>query len=71
MIDVGIGVRQLFRIMTTMGVPSSSEITMKKRERELFKPMVDVARDSCYEAITKGMFRNKVIMQIPELLLRV
>lgn len=53
MIDVGIGVRQLSRLMTIMGVPSSSERRMKKRERELFKPMVDVARDSCHEAITK------------------
>ncbi|CAC5421914.1 unnamed protein product [Mytilus coruscus] len=51
--DVGIGVRQLSRLMTIMGVPGSSERTMKKRERELFKPMVDVARDSCHEAITK------------------
>ncbi|CAC5406552.1 unnamed protein product [Mytilus coruscus] len=53
MIDVDIGVRQLARLMTIMGVPGSSERTMKKRERELFKPMVDVARDSCHEAITK------------------
>ncbi|CAC5425751.1 unnamed protein product [Mytilus coruscus] len=36
-----------------MGVPSSTERTMKKRERELYKPMVDVARDSCHEVIAK------------------
>ncbi|XP_052075942.1 uncharacterized protein LOC127714036 [Mytilus californianus] len=60
MIDVGIGVRQLSRLMTIMGVPGSSERTMKKRERELFKPMVDVARDSCHEAITKECSETRI-----------
>ncbi|CAC5380286.1 unnamed protein product [Mytilus coruscus] len=60
MIDVGIGVRQLSRLMTIMGVPGSSERTMKKRKRELFKPMVDVARDSCHEAITKECSETRI-----------
>ncbi|CAC5388590.1 unnamed protein product [Mytilus coruscus] len=60
MIDFGIGVRHLARLMTIMGVPGSSERTMKKRERELFKPMVDVARDSCHEAITKECSETRI-----------
>jgi len=59
MIEVGIGPRQVNKFVTALGIPGILAKTLKKREREIQKPLADLATTSCHQAVQEEIEKTR------------
>ncbi|CAC5420050.1 unnamed protein product [Mytilus coruscus] len=59
MIEAGIGPRQLNKFVTALGIPGATAKTLKKREREIQKPLSEIAKTSCVNAIQEEIEKTR------------
>jgi hypothetical protein len=59
MIEVGIGPRQVNKLVTALGIPGVSAKTLKKREREIQKPLADLATMSGHQAVQEEIEKTR------------
>ncbi|VDI69646.1 myosin V [Mytilus galloprovincialis] len=59
MIEAGIGPRQLNKFVTALGIPGATAKTLKKREREIQKPLSEIAKTSCVNALQEEIEKTR------------
>jgi len=60
MYHTGIGVTSMQSFMSVLEIPSPHHSTMKRREREILKPIQDVAANSCHSALVEEMQASRI-----------